>query len=227
MWDNTSQTGEDQPIKPRLICFWMTSLDICIHWMIRAILPRLPWTACISWVCLLWPCVTVILCGICPPRSHGETRKASMRIKTPLIITSLWIWMEPRPSYPCGWQGDRSYRGRGRTRSRTPGQWREPAAAAAVEPRPVWGRQQQRNGGAATHNRFDGITSYFNQLKLLTISILDPESNFLPVAIKDNWLDLNESYRLARHFCYNVHKKREKMTKIIDEEKNLASKNVA
>ena len=70
-----------------------------------------------------------------------------------------------------------------------------------------------------------GITSYLNQPKLLTIAILDPESNFLPAAIKDKWLDLNESYRLARHFCFNVHKKREKITKKIEEEKNLASKN--
>ena len=74
------------------------------------------------------------------------------------------------------------------------------AVVAGPQAQQTRGRQQQRNGGAATHNRFDGITSYFNQLKLLTISILDPESNFLPVAIKDNWLDLNESYRLAGHF---------------------------
>ena len=51
------------------------------------------------------------------------------------------------------------------------------------------------------------INTYLNQPKLLTIAILDPESNFLPAAIKDNWLDLNESDRLARHFCYNIHKK--------------------
>ena len=46
---------------------------------------------------------------------------------------------------------------------------------------------------------------------LITILDRDPESPKLPVQITKEWRNIDEAYEISRTFCYNVHKKREKL----------------
>ena len=52
------------------------------------------------------------------------------------------------------------------------------------------------------------IFNFATNHKIMTISILDPESKFLPDEIRENCSDIDETYRIARDFIYNLFKKR-------------------
>ena len=56
-----------------------------------------------------------------------------------------------------------------------------------------------------------GIISFSNNTDILLISILDPESTKLPVEIRDSWKDIDSMYEKSRQFCWNIHRKREKI----------------
>ena len=56
-----------------------------------------------------------------------------------------------------------------------------------------------------------GIISFSNNTDILLISILDPESTKLPVEIQDSWKDIDSMYEKSRQFCWNIHRKREKI----------------
>ena len=65
------------------------------------------------------------------------------------------------------------------------------------------------------------VSKYDNNHKIMTISILDPESNFLPEEITSNWKNLEETYKLARDFVFNMFKKRKTLTEKFDEQKGV------
>ena len=72
-----------------------------------------------------------------------------------------------------------------------------------------------------TANNPNLIKSMDNQ-KIITISILDPESKLLPNEIRENWHDKEEAYRTARDFVFNLFKKRKLLTDEFD--KKLGTK---
>ena len=45
------------------------------------------------------------------------------------------------------------------------------------------------------------------------MTILDPVSSKLPEAITKKWLSIMAVYSISREFCYNMHRKREKLYK--------------
>ena len=63
------------------------------------------------------------------------------------------------------------------------------------------------------------LSKYNNNLKIMTISILDPESSFLPEEISNNWKNLEETYKLSRNYVFNIFKKRKTLTEKLDNQK--------
>ena len=51
---------------------------------------------------------------------------------------------------------------------------------------------------------------------MLILSILDPLSSKLPESVTKNWDSAKDVYKISRQFCWNVHKKREKLYKDFD-----------
>jgi hypothetical protein len=52
-----------------------------------------------------------------------------------------------------------------------------------------------------------------NNEEMIMLTILDPVSSKLPEAVTKNWLSVKAVYCISREFCYNMHRKREKLYK--------------
>ena len=61
------------------------------------------------------------------------------------------------------------------------------------------------------------IPNFMSNHKIITISILDPESGFLPEEIRLNWSNLDKIYSLARNFVFNLFQKRKILTNQYDQ----------
>ena len=66
--------------------------------------------------------------------------------------------------------------------------------------------------------RNNDIRNHYDNHKIMTIAILDPESNFLPDNIRLGWTNLEETYQQARDYVFNIFKKRDKLTKNLDKQ---------
>ena len=55
------------------------------------------------------------------------------------------------------------------------------------------------------------ISKLLNNEDLIILSILDPLSSKLPESVVRNWLSPKQVYKFSRQFCYNLHRKREKL----------------
>ena len=55
------------------------------------------------------------------------------------------------------------------------------------------------------------ISEIFQNEDQMILSILDPLSSKLPGNVTKNWLSPNSAYKLSRQFCYNMHRKRDKL----------------
>ena len=55
------------------------------------------------------------------------------------------------------------------------------------------------------------ISDLFGNEELLMMMILDPLNSKLPDRITKCWTSSKKAYELSRNFCYNMHRKREKM----------------
>ena len=62
-----------------------------------------------------------------------------------------------------------------------------------------------------TQNKY--ISDILNSEELVILSIIDPVSSKLPENVRKNWLSVTESFKISREFCHNMHKKREKLYK--------------
>ena len=71
----------------------------------------------------------------------------------------------------------------------------------------------------------DGIELISDNNKLMTIAILDPESNFLPDQVRKGWKDLDETYKIARDFAFHMFKKRKVLTDKYDKQQSENEQN--
>ena len=60
-------------------------------------------------------------------------------------------------------------------------------------------------------NENNFLSDIFDNEDQLILSILDPLSSKLPDIVTTNWESPKLAYRMSRIFCYNIHKKREKI----------------
>ena len=67
--------------------------------------------------------------------------------------------------------------------------------------------------------QYSRISEILNDEELIIQTILDPVSSNLPEIIRNNWVSVKTAYTLSRQFCYNLHKKREKLYREIEMEK--------
>ena len=58
-------------------------------------------------------------------------------------------------------------------------------------------------------NKF--LSEIFYNEDQLVLSILDPLSSLLPDSVTNNWMSPKLAYSMSRLFCYNIHKKRDKL----------------
>ena len=62
------------------------------------------------------------------------------------------------------------------------------------------------------------LSEILNNEELIMLSILDPVSSKLPETVIRNWLSVKTAYSISREFCYNMHRKREKLYQEMDKE---------
>ena len=60
------------------------------------------------------------------------------------------------------------------------------------------------------------ISDLFGNDEMLMLLVLDPLSSKLPGRITKFWTSSKKAYELSRNFCYNMHRKREKMYEELD-----------
>jgi hypothetical protein len=62
------------------------------------------------------------------------------------------------------------------------------------------------------------LSEILNNQELIMLTILDPLSSKLPETVTKNWLSVKTAYSISREFCYNMHKKRDKLYQDLDKE---------
>ena len=60
------------------------------------------------------------------------------------------------------------------------------------------------------------ISEILDDEELIIQTILDPVCSKLPEIVRKNWVSVKSAYTLSRQFCYNIHRKREKLYREIE-----------
>ena len=62
------------------------------------------------------------------------------------------------------------------------------------------------------------LSQHYSASPEFLLSILDPFSPRVPLAVRNSWKSKDEVYKISRNFCYSMHKARTKLLKSLAED---------